>query len=183
MRRRILQLIIERIQFMKKIFTFTVFAILVLAYTTCLNAGVIKGKAEEYHHALNLCYQHTADHAKALFDQVSNGDLNMDIAKDFLDQISSDLDHARVYHAMVHKSYSEGDIRTIADDHVLILGGQTAAVTALNTLKAEMEKAKPDVATVKTLSAAIYDGAIKAVNAHSAAMKKLGIPEAKGPSA
>jgi len=168
---------------MKKIFTFAALAILVLAYTTSSNAGAVKGKAEEYHHALNLCYQHTADHAKALFDQVSNGELNMDIAKDFVDQIGSDLDHARVYHAMVHKTYAEADIKTIADDHLIILGGQTAAVNALATLKAEMEKAKPDMTTIKTLSATIFDGATKAVNAHSAAMKKLGIPEAKGPTA
>jgi polyhydroxyalkanoate synthesis regulator phasin len=170
-------------QFMKKLFTFTTFAILVLAYTTFLNAGAMKGKAEEYHHALNLCFQHTADHAKALFDQVSNGELNVEIAKDFLDQIGSDLDHARVYHAMVHKTYSEADIKTITDDHLIILGGQTAAVTALATLKAEMEKAKPDITTIKNLSAVIFNGATKAVNAHVDAMKKLGIPEAKGPSA
>lgn len=170
-------------QFMKKFFTYTTLAILVLAYTTCLNAGTPKGKAEDYHHALSLCFQHTADHAKALFDQVSNGELNADIAKDYLEQISSDLDHARVYHAMVHKTYSEADLKIIVDDHLIILGGQTTAVTALATLKAEMEKVKPEIATLKTLSGVIFDSATKAMNAHLDAMKKLGIPEAKGPSA
>lgn len=168
---------------MKKVFTFTTLAILVLLTTTCLNAGTVKGNAEEYHHALSLCYKHTADHAKALFAQASKGELNMDIAKDFLEQISSDLDHARVYHAMVHKTYSEADTKMIADDHLIILGGQTTAVTALATLKAEMGKATPDIAAVKTLSTAIFDGATKALNAHLDAMKKLGIPEAKSPSA
>lgn len=168
---------------MKKVFTLTTLAILVLAYTTFLNAGTQKGKAEDYHHALSLCFQHSADHAKALFDQISIGELNADIARDYLEQISSDLDHARVYHAMVHKTYSEADVKTIADDHLVILGGQTTAVTALATLKAEMEKAKPDIATLKTLSSVIFDSATKAVKAHADAMKKLGIPEAKGPSA
>ncbi len=170
-------------QFMKKIFTFTTLAILVLAYTTCLTAGTPKGKAEDYHQALTLCFQHSADHAKALFSQISNGDLNTEIAKDYVEQISNDLDHARVYHAMVHKAYSEADIKMITDDHLIILGGQSTAVTALATLKAEFEKAKPDVGTIKTLSTVIFDGATKAMNAHLDAMKKLGIPEAKAPSA
>jgi hypothetical protein len=170
-------------QFMKKVFSFTTLAILVLAYTTCLNAGTPKGKAEEYHHALTLCFQHSADHAKALFSQISNGELNAEIAKDYVDQIGSDLDHARVYHAMVHKTYSEADTKTIADDHLIILGGQTTAVTALATLRAELEKSKPDIGAIKTLSTVIFDSATKAVTAHIDAMKKLGIPEAKAPSA
>ena len=168
---------------MKKIFAYTTLAVLVVLSTTCLTAGTVKGNAEEYHHALSLCYQHTADHAKALFAQASKGELNMDITKDFVEQISSNLDHARVYHAMVHKTYSEADTRTIADDHVIILGGQNAAVTALAALKSELEKTKPDMAIVKTASSAIFDGASKALNAHLDAMKKLGIPEAQGPSA
>jgi hypothetical protein len=170
-------------QFMKKALTFTTLAILVLTFASSLNAGPVRGKAEEYHHALALCFQHSADHAKALFNQILNGELNADIAKDYVEQISSDLDHARVYHAMVHKTYSEADTKLIADDHLIILGGQTTAVTALATLKAELEKAKPDIAIIKTLSAVIFDGATKAVNAHLDAMKKLGIPEAKGPTA
>ena len=100
---------------MKKIFVSSTLAIRVIAYTTCLCAGTPKGKPTEYHHALNLCFQHTADHAKALFNQVSSGELNVEIAGDFLDQIGSDLDRARVCHAMVHKTYTEADIKTIAD--------------------------------------------------------------------
>jgi hypothetical protein len=170
-------------QFMKKMFAFTALAILVLAQTTCLNAETPKGRAEDYHHALNLCFQHVADHAKALYTQISNGELNPEIARDYLDQIGGDLDHARIYHAMVHKTYSDADVKTIADDHLIILGGQATAVTALATLRAEMDKAKPDIATIKTLSTVIFDSATKAVNAHRDAMKQLGIPEAKGPSA
>ena len=168
---------------MKKIFVYTTLAVLVLLSTSFLNAGTLKGNAEEYHHALSLCYQHSADHAKALFAQASKGELNMDIAKDFIEQIGSDLDHARIYHAMVHKTYSEADVRLITDDHIIILGGQTTAVNALANLKTELEKAKPDIATVKTLTTALFDGATKALNAHLDAMKKLGIAEAKGPSA
>jgi len=183
LQRWISKFIIERIQFMRKVFTVAALAILVLVYTTCLNAGTPKGKAEEYHHALSLCFQHSADHAKALFNQISTGELNADIAKDYLEQIGSDLDHARIYHAMVHKTYSEADIKTIANDHLIILGGQATAVTALATVKTELDKQKPDITFIKTLSTVIFDGATKALIAHLDAMKKLGIPEPKGPSA
>jgi hypothetical protein len=168
---------------MKKILTFAALVILVLASTSAPAAAGVKGNAEEYHYALNLCFQHSADHAKALFNQAEKGELNLEIAKDFVEQIGSDLDHARIYHAMVHKTYSESDSKMISEDHLAILGGQTTAVTALATLKAEMEKAKPDLSTVKTLTTVIFDGAKKAVSAHLDAMKKLGIPEAKSPTA
>ena len=167
---------------MKKIVAIAALAILVFATPSNLTVAGIKGNAEEYHHALNLCYQHTADHAKALFSQVVKGEFNLEIARDYVDKIGSDLDHARVYHAMVHKTYSEADNKTISEDHLVILGGQTTAVTAMASLKAELEKSKPDMAAVKTLATVIFDGATKAVNAHLDAMKKLGIPEATSPA-
>lgn len=173
----------ERMQFMKKILTFAALAILIVASSSNLTASGVRGNAEEYHYALNLCFQHSADNAKALFNQASKGELNLEIAKDFVEQIGSDLDHARVYHAMMHKTYSEADTKMISEEHLAILGGQASAVTAFATLKAEMEKTKPDVSTIKTLSATIFEGAKKAVTAHLDAMKKLGIPEPKSPGA
>jgi hypothetical protein len=167
---------------MKKVLVISTLAMLMLLIASALVAGPVKGNAEEYHQALSLCYQHTADHAKALFTQSSNGALNMDLARSFLSQISDDLDHARVYHAMVHKSYSESDTKLIADDHVIILTGQSAAVTAVASLNAEFEKSTPDFNTVKKLSAVVFDGANKALKAHLDAMKKLGIPEAQAPA-
>jgi len=167
---------------MKKTLLTMTIACAILLSTSIVIAGSVKGNAEEYHYALNLCYQHTADHAKALFAQAQKGEMNIEIAKDFVDQISSDLDHARIYHAMVHKTYSEADSKLIADDHLTILNGQSAASAAIASLKSEIEKSKPDAGAIKTLSATIFNAATKAVNAHLDAMKKLGIPEPQSPA-
>ncbi|HTY36164.1 MAG TPA: hypothetical protein VMH23_03585 [Bacteroidota bacterium] len=167
---------------MKKTLLTMTIACAILLSTSIVIAGSVKGNAEEYHYALNLCYQHTADHAKALFAQAQKGEMNIEIAKDFVDQISSDLDHARIYHAMVHKTYSEADSKLIADDHLTILNGQSAASAAIASLKSEIEKSKPDAGAIKTLSATIFNAATKAVNAHLDAMKKLGIPEPQAPA-
>ncbi len=168
---------------MKKIALIAAAAILIFGSASNLTAGGPKGKAEDFHHAMYLCYQHTADHAKALFDQAATGEFNLDIAKDFVSQIGGDLDHARVYHAMVHKTYTEADLKTIEQDHLASLNGQTKAAAALASLKEELEKGKPDTNVIKTLAASMYEGAEKAANAHMDAMKKLGVPEAKGPGA
>jgi len=167
---------------MKKTLLTMTIACAILLSTSIVIAGSVKGNAEEYHYALNLCYQHTADHAKALFAQAQKGEMNIEIAKDFVDQISSDLDHARIYHAMVHKTYSEADSKLIADDHLTILNGQSAASAAIASLKSEIEKSKPDAGAIKTLSVTIFNAATKAVNAHLDAMKKLGIPEPQAPA-
>jgi len=167
---------------MKKTLLTMTIACAILLSTSIVIAGSVKGNAEEYHYALNLCFQHTADHAKALFAQAQKGEMNIEIAKDFVDQISSDLDHARIYHAMVHKTYSEADSKLIADDHLTILNGQSAASAAIASLKSEIEKSKPDAGAIKTLSATIFNAATKAVNAHLDAMKKLGIPEPQAPA-
>jgi hypothetical protein len=161
--------------------TLAVVSVLILFFAFTLTAASLKGKAEEYHHALNLCYQHSADHAKELFDQTSNGEFNLDIAKDFVEQIGKDLEHARIYHAMVHKTYSEADAKMIVNEHTMILKGHTAAAAAFDKLKEEVEKPNPSMETIKALSATIFDGASKAASAHRDAMKKLGVPESKEP--
>ena len=168
---------------MRKILTLASAAILVCALVGTTNAQQVKGKAEDFHHALQLCYQHSADHARALFDQISNGELNMRIVKDYVEQIGNDLDHARTYHSFVHKSYSEADSKMIADEHQVVLNGNIAAATAFAALKTEIEKPKPDLATIKTLTTAVYDGSSKAAAAHREVMKKLGISEPKNPDA
>ena len=168
---------------MRKILTIASAAILVCAFVGSSNAQQVKGKAEDFHHALQLCYQHSADYAQALFDQVSTGELNMRIVKDYVEQIGNDLDHARTYHSFVHKSYSEADSKMIADEHQVVLNENNAAATAFAALKTEIEKPKPDLATVKTLTIAVYDGSIKAAAAHREVMKKLGIADSKNPDA
>ena len=168
---------------MRKILAIALATLLVCAFVGTANARLVKGKAEDFHHALQLCFQHSADHAQALFDQISNGELNMRIVKDYVEQIGNDLDHARTYHSFVHKSYSEADSKMIADEHQVVLNGNNAAATAFAALKTEIEKPKPDLATMKTLTTAVYDGSSKAAAAHREAMKKLGIPDAKNPDA
>ena len=156
--------------------------VIILAVSTSLNAGNMGGKADNYHYAMNLCLQHSADNAKILFDQASKGELNQEMVKDLVDQIGRDLDHARVYHSRVHKSYSEAESQLIADEHAVVLGGHTKAADAFAVLKAEIEKAKPSADVIKTQTAAIFDGTSKAAAAHIEAMKKLGISEAKSPT-
>jgi hypothetical protein len=168
---------------MRKILTLASAAILICAFAGSSNAQQVKGKAEDFHHALQLCYQHSADHAQALYDQISNGELNMRIVRDYVDQIGNDLDHARTYHSFVHKTYSEADSKMIADEHLVVLNGNNAAATAFASLKTELEKPKPELATVKTLTIAVYEGSSKAAAAHRDAMKKLGIPDSKIPGA
>ena len=168
---------------MRKILALALATLLVCAFAGTANARLVKGKAEDFHHALQLCYQHSADHAQALFDQIMNGELNMRIVKDYVEQIGNDLDHARTYHSFVHKSYSEEDSKMIAAEHLVVLNGNNAAATAFAALKTEIEKPKPDLATIKTLTTAVYDGSSKAAAAHREVMKKLGIPDAKNPDA
>ena len=172
-----------RIWIMKKVSSLAAIAALVFFAASSLIAGKANGKAEEYHYALDLCYQHTADHAKALFNQVVNGEFNLEIAKNYADQIGSDLDHARAYHAVIHKTFTESETKATSEEHLIILGGQATAATALVNLKVELTKYKPDVTTIKTLSHVIFDAATKALNAHRDAMKKLGVREAVTPSA
>lgn len=167
---------------MKRFLTVISLTILPLLCTIPLNAGGTKGKEADYHHALTLCFQHSADHAKALFDQVSNGEFNLDLAADYLDQIAKDLDRARIYNVTMRTSFSDADAKTIADDQREILGGHATAMTALKTLMAEIYKPKPDLQVIKTLAAVLFTGANRAADAHLSAMKKLGIPVAKGPS-
>jgi hypothetical protein len=135
---------------MRKILALASAAILVCALVGTSNAQQVQGKAEDFHHALQLCYQHSADHAQALFDQMSNGELNIRIVKDYVEQIGNNLDHARTYHSFVHKSYSEADSKMIADEHQVVLNGNIAAATAFAALKTEIEKPNPDLATIKT---------------------------------
>ena len=157
-------------------------AVLILAISTSLMAGTAGGKADGYHYVMNLYLQHTSDNSKILFDDAATGSLNLELAKDLVDQIGKDLDHARLYHARLHKLYTEAESQLIAEEHVVILRGHTKASEASVVLKAEMEKAKPDLEVVKTRAAAIFDGASKATAAHLDAMKKLGISEAKNPT-
>lgn len=166
---------------MKKCLSVITMAFLVLSSTCSLTAGGPNGKAEEYHHALDLCFRHVADHAKALFDLVSSGEINKDIADDYLGQMGRDLDRARVYNVTTYSCCSEVEAKEISDDRLVILGGHATAVSAMRTLSDELQKADPDLQTIKTLTTVILDGVNKAAVAHRDAMKKLGIAETKGP--
>lgn len=167
---------------MKRTLTVASLVVLVLAVSAVLSAGTMGGKADNYHYAMNLCFQHSADNAKVIFDQALKGELDQEMAKDLVEQIGKDLDHARVYHARLHRSYSEAESQLITDEHTVILRGHTKAIEAFAVLKSEIEKAKPNTDAIKTQTAAIFDGASKAAAAHIEAMKKLGISEAKNPT-
>jgi hypothetical protein len=167
---------------MKRFLSVLSFTILSLLFTISLNAGGVKGKEVDYHHALSLCFQHSADHDKALFDQVSFGEFNLDLASDYLDQIAKDLERARIYNVTMRTSYSDADAKAIADDQREILGGHATAMAALKTLMAEIYKPKPDLQVIKTSSAILFAGATRAADAHLSAMKKLSIPVVKGPT-
>jgi hypothetical protein len=166
----------------KRILTVVSLVVLVLTVPVALNAGTMGGKAYNYHYAMNLCLQHSADNARVLFDQASKGELNQEMMIDLVEQIGKDLDHARIYHARLHKAYSEAESQLIADEHVVILRGHTKAAEAFVALKAEIEKAQPRTDAIKTQAAAIFDGTSKAAAAHIEAMKKLGISEVKSPT-
>ena len=166
---------------MKKCLSVIAVTFLVLSFTCALKAGGRTGKAEEYHHALDLCFRHVADHAMALFDQVSSGEINKDITDDFLEQMIKDLDRARVYNVTTYSCCSEVEAKTISDDRLAILGGHATAVSAIRTLSDELQKQNPDFQAIKTLTTVILDGVNKAAVAHRDAMKKLGIAETKGP--
>ncbi len=167
---------------MKRILTVVSLVVLTFAVTASLTAGTVGGKTDSYHYAMYLCIQHTADNAKILFDQASKGDLNQEMAKDLVEQIGKDLDHARIYHARLHKSYTEAESQLIADEHTIILRGQTKAAEAFAAMKAEFDKSKPDMQVIKAQAAVIFDGTTKAAVAHLEAMKKLGVNEAKNPT-
>jgi hypothetical protein len=154
----------------------------ILAMTFSLNAGTMGGKTDNFHYAMSLCLQHTVDNAKVLYDQASKGELNQEMVKDLIEQMGKDLDHSRVYHARLHKSYTEAESQLIAGEHTAILQGHTKAADAFALLKAEIEKTKPSIDQIKTQTAAIFDGASKAASAHIEAMKKLGVSEVKSPT-
>jgi hypothetical protein len=161
--------------------TTSIIALLFAAVIT-LNARTTGGKSDNFHYGMNLCLQHTSDNAKVLFDQASKGELNPEMVKDLVEQIGKDLDHARVYHARLHKTYTESETQMIVGEHSIILQGHTKAADAFALLKAELEKPKPDNNQIKLHAAAIFDGASKAAAAHLEAMKKLGITEIKTPA-
>jgi hypothetical protein len=122
-----------------------------------------------------------ADHASAIFDQVSSGEINRDITDDFLGQMSRDLDRVRVYNLTMYLGCSEVEVKSIADDRLAILGGHATAVSAIRGLSDELQKPNPDRQTIKTLTTVILDGISKAAVAHRDAMKKLGIAETRAP--
>jgi hypothetical protein len=150
--------------------------------TMSLNARTTGGKSDNFHYGMSLCLQHTSDNARVLFDQASKGELNPEMVKDLVEQIGKDLDHARVYHARLHKTYTESEAQMIIGEHSVILQGHTKAAEAFALLKAEVEKPKPDSNQIKVQAAAIFDGASKASAAHLEAMKKLGVTEIKTPA-
>ena len=166
---------------MKKGISVIAITFMVLSSTCDLNAGGPNAKAVEYHHALDLCFRHVADHAIALFDQVSSGEINREITDDFVEQMVRDLDRARVYNVTTYSSCSEIEAKMTSDDRRAILGGHATAVSAIRTLSEELQKQGPDLQVIKTLTAVIIEGVNRAADAHRDAMKKLGIAETKGP--
>jgi hypothetical protein len=172
----------EEIRIMKKMIGYAAVAMVALAFSSNTAAAGEKGNAEEYHHAITLCYQHCADHAKALFNQVSKGALNLEIAEDFMKQIEDDLYHARAYQALALKRCSEAEVKMISEEHLVIRGGQASAATALSTMKNEIEQLNPDLNKIKLLTSVIFDGAERAAQAQLETMKKLHVPEEVSPN-
>ena len=140
----------------------------------------VEGKGEEYHHAMYLNFKHAAEEAEALYNQTGlNRELNLEIARQHVDELWTSLDNARIQHAMVHKTYGEQQSTLVAENHESLLNAHDKALEAGKLLKTEIEKGKPDVKVVREQSVTVYQMAIKAATEHLEGMKKLGIPPMK----
>jgi len=143
----------------------------------------VEGKGEEYHHAMFLNFKHAAEEAEALFTQTALPHaLNVEIAREHIDEIWTNLDRARVEHAMVHKTFGSEESKMIAENHEGLLLAHTKAIDAAKILKTEIGKEKPDIDVIRMQSAVAYQQSLKAAEMEMEAMKKLGLMDMKKPS-
>ncbi len=143
----------------------------------------IEGKGEEYHHAMYLNFKHAAEQAQALFTQVSlSSSLVMEIALEHADEIWTNLERARIQHAMVHKTYGADEARMIMENHDALLRAHLAATESCQLLNAELAKETPDRESMRILAGKLYAQASKAAAEHLDGMKKLGLREMQIPS-
>ena len=170
---------------MKNIFTSTVLLALALLVVVPANGQERKigGQGEEYHHAMYLNFRHSADEAMALTMQLMMPrELNVEIARQHVNEIVLNLDNARIQHAMVHKSYQSGQDKLIMENHETLLQAHNTAIEAAKALKAELAKKSPDKETLSTQARVVFEQCQKAAREHEDGMKKLGIVEMKAPS-
>ena len=143
----------------------------------------IEGKGEEYHHAMFLNFKHAAEEAEALFTQTALPHaLNIEIAKEHIDEIWMNLDRARVEHAMVHKTFGSEESKMIAENHEGLLLAHNKAIDAAKILKTEIGKETPNIDVVRMQAAVAYQQSLKAAEMEMEAMKKLGLMDMKKPS-
>lgn len=136
----------------------------------------VEGRGEEYHRAFSLEFWHTADHAKALQEQTSlQHKLNMDIARQHVEEMERSMENARLDHVMMHKTYSETEKEEVQENHNLILQTHLKATEAIKILRAELKKKLPDLAVMKELAGTVYENTSKAAAEHKKAMVKLGL--------
>jgi hypothetical protein len=143
----------------------------------------IEGKGEEYHHAMYLNFKHAAEQAQALFTQMSlPHDLKMEIVREHVDEIWTNLERAKIQHAMIHKTYGADEAKMVTEHHDILLKAHIAATEVCKQLKTELDKKNPDRELIKGGAGQIYDLTTKAANEHLEGMKKLGLQEMKIPS-
>lgn len=167
---------------MKPIWSLLILLLAVLAVVSLSPAQqrTIEGKGEEYHHSMILNFKHAAEEAEALFAQVSlPRAMNLEIAKEHVDEIWGNLEHARIEHAMIHKTYGSDESRITADNHSNLLLAHTKAVDACKLIKDEIAKSEPNTEVIKTQAMVVYQQCLKAAELHTDTIKKLGITEMK----
>lgn len=158
------------------------FAFLVVSFSTA-QVRTVEGKGEEYHHAMYLNFRHAADQAQALFTQVLlPRPILMEIAREHTDEIMTNLERARIQHAMIHKTYGSNEEQLILENHERLLRAHLAAMEHARLLKSELEKPSPDKEVVKSLAAKLYTATATAAQEHADGMKKLGLQEMQLPS-
>ena len=167
---------------MRSIIAVLVLFLIVVDYSPA-QQRTIEGKGEEYHHAMFLNFKHAAEEAEALFTQTALPHaLNIEIAKEHIDEIWMNLDRARVEHAMVHKTFGSEESKMIAENHEGLLLAHNKAIDAAKILKTEIGKETPNIDVVRMQAAVAYQQSLKAAEMEMEAMKKLGLMDMKKPS-
>jgi hypothetical protein len=155
---------------------FSLLLLTVSALPTFSQQRTVEGRGEEYHRAFSLEFWHTADHAKALQEQVAlPHKLNMDIAGQHVEEMERSLENARLDHVMMHRTYAENEKEEISENHTLIIQTHLKATEAVKAIRAELKKKSPDRSVIKELAGTIHENATKAASEHKKVMIKLGL--------
>ncbi|MEX0736887.1 MAG: hypothetical protein WEB62_04790 [Bacteroidota bacterium] len=155
---------------------FSLLLLTVSALPTFGQQRTVEGRGEEYHRAFSLEFWHTADHAKALQEQVAlPHKLNMDIAGQHVEEMERSLENARLDHVMMHRTYADPEKEEILENHNLILQTHLKATEAVKALRVELKKKSPDLSAMKVLAGIIFENATKAASEHKKVMMKLGL--------